>query len=755
MSMHQLHYTSCEDGLEGIQGFQISALTPGAPKQLVDLAVRASAYEVGPKLANTDESDLGSFPVAFGYTRAGRSAVLFQSRYTGADFTGRTGNYFAHALLLGEADRELGRALPIDMWHGSVWVHSRQRGTELPPVDALTTGSETSPAEIRRFLSAPGRAEGLARVISAVQRVLTDGRGRVVLVVPDDRTAALWLAALCRSFPRALGLAISFLTYTSRPEDAGVLVSCTTPDVLLPSYGDFTVVDLVETGAAEETTRYAAMMATLWSRGDVQRAIMAADRLTSPLSAGELEAFAVLIECTADVPPGRGVPENLLLDVVSLAVERMPGTLAADGWQRFAERLRAAGGPADLRRWADHLEAANRRREPVAADVLGTYYLAALTVPDKLWLPRLDPAQIDRIVTEAVLPAMTDPGSGTVLDRVAGQEEFRAATLRVLSARLTDARQIIPLCASLTPQAGQVLRKIGGRGRVALLADAVLAREGKEDRVSVLERALDDHEVNWRQLGEVLWPADLSPSEAEHALSSLHPEVLVGTGLLSRIVARTLDQAARGELKPENAGLVDELLAPDLVGSMRVEDATMLEAAQFLSRLRQATPRGDAGLRVEEGLRLLPSLPAESAQRLLGALAEYLLRADTRTHHDLLETSLREVGSRFLEPYEEKARARLSKADPNVVASVIVVWWNVSDQRVRQRLVSKTLVAAIAKRKAKHLDRIGELLKSTAVRSRLEAPAPKGGWPRWWRDWRSVHEENRGLLNLLGLRRQR
>ncbi|UOZ07941.1 hypothetical protein [Amycolatopsis sp. WQ 127309] len=752
--MHQLHYTSCEDGLEGIQGFQISALTPGAPKQLVDLAVRASAYEVGPQLANADESDLGAFPVAFGYARTGGSAVLFQTRYTGADFTGRTGNYFAHALLLGEADRELGRALPIDMWRGSVWVHSRQRGTDLPPVDALTPGSATSPADIRRFLSAPGGAGGLARVISAVQRVLTDGRGRVVLVVPDDRTAALWLAALCRSFPRALGVAISFVTYTSRPEDAGVLVSCTTPDVLLPSYGDFTVVDPLETGA-EETTRYATMMAALWSRSDVQSAIMAADRLTSPLSAGELEAFAVLIECAEDIPPGRDVPEALLLDAVALAVERMPGTLPADGWQRLAGRLRAVGGPADLRRWANHLDAADRRREPVSADLLGTYYLAALTAPEQLWLPRLDPAQLDQVVAEAVLPAMTDPKSKTVLDRMAGQDEFRAATLRVLSARLTDPRQIIPLCTSLTPHAGQLLRRIGGRGRVALLADVVLAREGKEDRVSVLDKALDDHEVDWRRLGAVLWPAEVSQAEAERALSSLHPDVLVGTGLLSRIVARTLDQAARGQLGPGDAGLVDELLAPDLVGSMRAEEATMLETAKFLSLLQHASPKDDAELPVSEGLRLLPSLPAASAQNLLGALAEYVLRADTRTHHNLLETTLRETGGRFLETYGERASARLVKADPNYVASVIVVWWSVSDQRVRRRLVNETLVAAVARRKPKHLDRIGELLKSTAVRSRLDVAAPKGSWSKWWREWRSAHEANRGLLNLLGLRRQR
>ncbi|MGK3206608.1 hypothetical protein [Amycolatopsis sp. MEPSY49] len=755
MSMHQLHYTSCENGLEGIQGFQISALTPGAPKQLVDLAVRASAYEVGPQLAGADESDLGAFPVAFGYIRTGRSAALFQTRYTGADFTGRTGNYFAHALLLDDAGRELGRALPIDMWRSSVWVHSRQNGTDLPAVDALAPGGETSPAEVRRFLSAPARAEGLARVISVVQRVLADGRGRVVLVVPDDRTAALWLAALCRSFPRALGLTISFVTYTSRPEDAGTLVSCTTPDVLLPNYGDFTVVDLTRTGAAEEPTRYAAMMVTLWTRGDVQAAMLPADRLASPLSAGDLEAFAVLIGCVADLPAGPAVPEHLLLDAVALAVERMPGTLSPDGWHLLAERVRAAGGPVDLRRWAEWLDAADRRREPIPADLLGTYYLAALTTPEQLWLPRLAPAQLDQVAAEAVLPAMTAPDSDGLLDRLAGHGELRAATLRVLSARLADPQQVIPLCTTLTTRAGKVIRKMGGRGRVALLADLVLARAGQEDKVSVLDKVLDDHELAWRQFGPVLWPAGLTTSEAERALRSLHAETLAGTGLLSRIVTDTLDRATGGELEPEHAQLVGYLLGPELVGSIRTEDAVLLEAIELLGHLRQATPKGDAGSRVDKGLRLLPSLPRALAERLLGALAEYVLRADMRTHHDLLEAVLREPSAQFLATYGEKARTRLAKAAPNYVASVIVVWWNVSDQRVRRRLVNETLVSAIAGRKPKHLDKIGDQLKPAAARSRLDGAAPKAGWSRWWRDWRSAHEENRGLLSLLGLRRQR
>jgi hypothetical protein len=350
---------------------------------------------------------------------------------------------------------------------------------------------------------------------------------------------------------------------------------------------------------------------------------------------------------------------------------------------------------------------------------------------------------------------MTDPGSDVLLDRVADHPELRAATLRALAYRLTDPDQVIPLGTSLTTHAGQVIRQIGGSGLVSLAADVALARGGREDRVSVLSRASKDGDVDWRQLGAALWPADVSTADAERAVTSLHVDVLAGTGLLHRIVTRTLGLATRDELAPEHTRLVDALLAPGMTGAIRPEDTAVLEATRLVGHFRQATPKNDAELRVTEGLRLLPSLPRAVAERLLDALAAYVLRADTWTHHELLEKSLRETNGQFLKEYGEKARARLATAAPNHVASVIVLWWGVSDQRIRQRLINETLVAAVARRKSKHLDKIGEQLKSAAAKSRVSVPTPKGGWSTWWREWRSTHENNKGLLSLLGLRRGR
>jgi hypothetical protein len=751
MTMHQLYYTSCEDGLEGIQGFQISAMTPGAPKPLVELAVRASAYEVGPGLAaQVGGADLSAFPVAFGYVPSGPAATLFQSRYTGSDFTGRTGNYFAHALLLEDTERELAGTLPIDMWRSSTWVHTRQNGTRLPSVDAIAPGGTTTAATVRQFLSGPDQTGRLPLMASAVQRALAGGRGRVVLVVPDDQSAALWLAALCRSFPRALGLGISFVTYTARPEDSGVLVSCTTPDVHLPAYGDFAVVDMTAASSNDEPTRYAALMARLWAAGDVASAVLPANRVSPPLTAAELDAFAVLVECEDGSAAPRNATEPLLLDAATLAGDRARGMLSDAGWERLAGLLGDAGGPVDLTRWSDLVQKMTHRGDPVPGDLLSAYYVAALTDPGRLWLPQLDDAQLEHVATRSVLPAITRPESGVLLDRLAEQASLCEATARALERRLTVQDELVPLVTTLAPRAAQLLRQRRPEGPVATLAELVLARAGQGDRIAALSRAAARGEWEWRRLGEVLWPEDPSTQEAERALRTLHIQVLTDTRLLDRIVARVRSQIDQDELGPTHTRLVDALLGPQVASGLSPTDVAMLEATKLVGHFRQATPKGEAGRMVGTALGLCRSLPPSVCDRLLASLAGFILRADAEQHRELLEVSLGAAGGRFLTAYRDQACAHLAKASPNRVAPVIVVWWSLSDTRTRQQLVNETLVTALRRRRGKQLDKIGSLLRPATARLAVEVPAPSGSWSGWWKGWRSKHQR-RSLLSVLGL----
>ena len=48
MTIRQLYYTSCQHGTEGIQGFQVNAITPGVDRAQVDAGLQLSLYRPPP-----------------------------------------------------------------------------------------------------------------------------------------------------------------------------------------------------------------------------------------------------------------------------------------------------------------------------------------------------------------------------------------------------------------------------------------------------------------------------------------------------------------------------------------------------------------------------------------------------------------------------------------------------------------------------------------------------------------------------------
>ncbi|WP_158846656.1 GTPase-associated protein 1-related protein [Saccharothrix deserti] len=746
MAVRQLHYTSCEDGLEGIQGFQVSAMTPGTPRPLVDLAVRASAYEPGPSLVGRlDDRDLSGFPITFGYVASGRAAALFQSRYAGADFTGRMGNYFAHAMLFDDVERELGDVLPIDLWRSRAWVHARTNGTALPEVTSLAPGDETNLPSTRRFLERRGATDALERVLGATQRALVSGRGRLVLVVPDDRSAALWLAATCRSLPHPLGLRVSFTTYTARPEESSVLVSCTTPDVRLPTYGDFTAIDLTtEQPRDADSTRYASALAQLWDRDGVSAALALAAQADPHLTPAELDNFAVLLEMAFDLPVAAPADEGQLLAAVRLAVDRMRNCLPVHAWERIADHVQDSGGPADVVGWSEVLRTARHQAEPVPSKLFGAYFVAALGVRERLWLPQLTPADLEDIAENVVLPALTAATTSAVLERLAEQRPLVDALIRVLEHKLVDQRETARLATALPLPAARMLVDRGTE-RIRLLTDMALARHGALDKVKVMADASRLYQVDWRQFGSVLWPEDPSTEDSIRLLRHVPEQVLVDSGVGTRIVARALDLASRDKLGGKEGKLVDALLRSPLAAHLRQSDREGLKAAESIAYLRGAAPGPGSEKVVLSNIATAASMRNEVGERLLAAVASFVLRADPRLHRDLLDSALDENGPVFLPAYRDAAGVSLATAPPHLVAAAVVAWHGLVNPSTKDELINVTLATALRKRRAKHLDRIGESLKPMA--DVLHVSAPKPDWAKWWRDWRMRHER-RGLLSL-------
>ncbi|MFP3964738.1 hypothetical protein SMC26_20660, partial [Actinomadura fulvescens] len=228
----QLHYTSARQGPTGRAGFQFVAETPGLPEGVRAAVTPHLSYRPPPGAPlNPDEGELGRFPVTFLYDRAGDRALLLWCRYLGQDYSGRYGNFFAHAVVA-DPD-ELEGLRPAELWRAPLWSRSPADAATLPRLDELTPGAAFEPEMLAEWLADAGPAsyDVLARLIDAVVAVLGRGHGRVVLIADHVEQIARWIAVVSYSLPVTAAARLSFVTYSADPGGAAQRLVGTTPDV--------------------------------------------------------------------------------------------------------------------------------------------------------------------------------------------------------------------------------------------------------------------------------------------------------------------------------------------------------------------------------------------------------------------------------------------------------------------------------------------------------------------------------------------
>src|SRR5208283_3709119 len=207
MAFQQLYYTSCEHGLGGYGGYQFNAVTPGVAPAVLREVEERTVYEP-PRwlLAEPHPDEPEAYPVAFSYgtSEVPGTAIATHVVFTGADYSGRPGNYFVHALVTGTPEQDFGSLLPAELWGSGLW-HSRPAdGTELPPL------------------------------LTAVSRAMA-GEPPVFMAGHDVTENAWWIAAVCYLLGEHLGRRVTFTTYSHRPSYAryhliGVLPGMVRPD---------------------------------------------------------------------------------------------------------------------------------------------------------------------------------------------------------------------------------------------------------------------------------------------------------------------------------------------------------------------------------------------------------------------------------------------------------------------------------------------------------------------------------------------
>ena len=232
MAFLQLYYTSCEHGLGGYGGYQFNAITPGTPPILLQEVEERTVYEP-PRSLLVHPEDPEAYPVAFSYGLSGAAgmAVAAHVVFTGTDYSGRPGNYFAHALATSAPERDFEPLLPAELWGAALWRTGPADGTELPEMPGpLPRGTIDRPGT-QAFLEARGAESALPELLTAVGRAMNGGRP--VLVVSHDVTEnAWWIAAISYLLGEHLAYQMTFTTYSHRPGYSKYHLTGVLPDAL-------------------------------------------------------------------------------------------------------------------------------------------------------------------------------------------------------------------------------------------------------------------------------------------------------------------------------------------------------------------------------------------------------------------------------------------------------------------------------------------------------------------------------------------
>ena len=176
-----------------------------------------------------------AYPVAFSYgtSEVPGTAIATHVVFTGADYSGRPGNYFVHALVTGTPEQDFGSLLPVELWGSGCGTAARPTAPNAAAARPPARGVIDRPGT-QAFLDAHGAGDVLPELLTAVSRAMA-GEPPVLVAGHDVTENAWWIAAVCYLLGEHLGRRMTFTTYSHRPSYAryhliGVLPGMVPPD---------------------------------------------------------------------------------------------------------------------------------------------------------------------------------------------------------------------------------------------------------------------------------------------------------------------------------------------------------------------------------------------------------------------------------------------------------------------------------------------------------------------------------------------
>ena len=434
MTLQELHYTSVQDGPSGSSGFQFVRLTDGVDPALCRQVEPLLGYEPprGSPARPTPE-DIAAFPVALSYTLLPQGgAVLCNTAYTGADYSGRYGNFYAHALHLPGGCDDLGAILPIEMWRSRSW------STRPGDTDAVVAAGEVERGTITDSALCHLAQQHGPRVEAFLSDVLNSFGGmgkRILLVESNTDIIALWIALACLSLPRALAARLTFTTYTQRPYRSAYQVTG------MPADADFAFseAEINSQYRVHDTTGRSSPLAqplpwamaavALWQAGKPHLMAEAYHGIYVPaadLDAAQVDALTGELAATA-VAHDVKIPAAVLSATMTWA-ETHPSQGTAQFWENLATAIRQGHGEVPAASLGRLCRAVSAYRPGAVTVPLLNAYLSALPAA-LLQDPHLDTDTVRwaiRRLTEAphnaetaaavrdILPHAFQPGLGLV-----------------------------------------------------------------------------------------------------------------------------------------------------------------------------------------------------------------------------------------------------------------------------------------------------------------------------------------------------
>ncbi|MDR0537650.1 MAG: hypothetical protein LBH04_06380 [Tannerellaceae bacterium] len=238
MKILQSIYTSCRIGQSGNSGFQFYSYSDGlTDEELLEIG-RIGNYIAPSNLpSNPTQAEIETlFPVSFSYFRlnSGRVGVI-QSVALTQDYSGRPGNFLAHAFVLESGEFPF---LPVMLYKSTSFKTDLSAAEwsmstvpeKLPGLEiiSLAKNPDISLDSVRSFLEDNDSDEILPKLVNAV--IENSETNRRIILSDNSENALFWIVALSFSFPLKLANLLTFTTYSIDPTQNNFVIAATSTE---------------------------------------------------------------------------------------------------------------------------------------------------------------------------------------------------------------------------------------------------------------------------------------------------------------------------------------------------------------------------------------------------------------------------------------------------------------------------------------------------------------------------------------------